>query len=278
MATELTAEWVNVISMMQRESPMLPHYQPITIYPNDPPEMIKRFTQWNTTVSRWDMARTTMLVGRKGVYSPSSNINPNRNGHPFWAIPPIDGKVLDLGCNIGSFGFSGLLYAKAENRMFHYIGVDNDDLCVDFAACLRDARRLNCKEFIFCHGDVATTCQGFCPQRNFFDVVIFLSIYHHIFGLQGANEARRLLNTISNLAPVMYFETATRAEPCNPDREYWWNALPMAENYNQWVKDEVICYSEYNAVKEVGVSHVGRRHTRILYRFTRDTESVHRPD
>lgn len=257
---------------------MLPHYQPITIYPNDPPEMIKRFTQWNKTVTRWDMARTTMLIGRKGVYSPSQNINPNRNGHPFWVIPPINGKVLDLGCNIGSFGFSGLLYAKAENRTFHYIGIDNDQACFDFAASLILARDISNKDLIFCRGDVTDAFTDIAHLRNEFDVVIFLSIYHHIFGLQGADKARKLLNTISNLAPVMYFETATRAEPCNPDREYWWDALPMAENYNQWVKDEVISHSEYNAVKEVGISHVGRRHTRILYRFTRDTESVHRPD
>jgi SAM-dependent methyltransferase len=137
-------------------------------------------------------------------------------------------RVLDLGA---AQGYTALLLAE---RGHHVTGLDNQQINVDVAVAL--AERFPTHDARFLLGDVAHA-EAFVDLRSF-DVVLGLSVLHHVAYRDGHDAATGLVRRLASAVPYAVFELALPTEPL-----YWAEALPH---------DPRVTIASYAFLRELG--------------------------
>ncbi len=178
---------------------------------------------------------------------------PNHDRYQLIPVPK-DKTVLDLGANLGYFGFVW------SHDIKKYIGIDNDPLCVKAAEALKNSRGL--KNLIFIEADVINFMEN---TQEEYDVCLFFSLYHHILYNAGKNKACQLLKYISKLCDVMYFDMGQRDEQNDYPKRKWYEVLPDKPP-EVYIPEEIITNSEFMKYRILGETNVGMSR-RLLFRF-----------
>lgn len=121
-------------------------------------------------------------------------------------------RVLDLGCAQGFFSLS----LAAEGHRVH--GVDYLDLNVNVCEAL--AAQHPSFQSTFEHGTVEDVIDRLEPGE--FDLVLGLSVFHHLVHARGVVSVSELCRKLSEVAGAGIFELAVREEPL-----YWAPSLPQ---------------------------------------------------
>jgi len=123
-------------------------------------------------------------------------------------------RILDLGCAQGYFCFSlaaqGALVTGVDSLESHV------DLCRELS---REHRKLKIR---FERADIAEVISKIEPGD--YDVVLALSVFHHIAHKLGFAQAKELIATMADKVPACIFELALTGEP-----EPWAASLPTDE-------------------------------------------------
>ena len=133
-------------------------------------------------------------------------------------------KILDLGCNAGYFS---LYLAKQGSNV---VGLDYAKGFVDLCSYL--ARKNNIDNARFVCGDVNKVLSS--NDMSQFDLVLGLSIFHHLAYRTSFEEVRELLKNIT-IKTDFLMEAAIREEG-----EKWSTSLP--QNYRDWLSDYSFIY------------------------------------
>ena len=133
-------------------------------------------------------------------------------------------KVLDLGCNAGYFSLH--LAQKGAD----VIGLDYAQGFVNLCEYLAEANNIKTAKFVC--GDVNKVLNSTDMEQ--FDLVLGLSIFHHLAYRTSFEEVRRLLKNISDKTDFL-MEAAIKEEG-----EKWSNSLPS--NYRDWLSDYSYIY------------------------------------
>ena len=146
----------------------------------------------------------------------------------------FEGKtVLDLGCSGGYFSFN---LAKTAKQV---LGVDGDKEVID--QNILQVQQKNIDNIKFIHSRITS---DFLLTLEKYDVVIFLSVFHHMLAASDAygwntedsrNTAIKTLSDIRNRANIMVFEMG------RSDEQYDWSSkLPkMLPDPVSWVINNV---------------------------------------
>jgi len=177
------------------------------------------------------------------------------NNDRYELIPVPKGKtVLDLGANLGFFGFAW------SNELKKYVGVDNDLLCINASELLKNRRELSRLTFI-----KADVVDFMVKLKEQYDVCLFFSLYHHILLKAGKEKAHNLLKNISKHCKVMYFDMGQKNEQKDYPKRKWYIVLPDKDP-EMFIAEEVLENSEFVKYKVLGETRVGKSR-RILFRF-----------
>lgn len=123
-------------------------------------------------------------------------------------------RVLDLGCSAGFFSFS--IAKKAE----YVLAVDADDYILKKNRATKE--RLGVDNIDFLNAEITPEFLCTMPQ---FDVVLFLSVFHHLMASSGTYEwtentekkrAVEVLDILRTIARTLVFEVG------RPDEEFAW--------------------------------------------------------
>ncbi|WP_161600130.1 methyltransferase domain-containing protein [Aurantimonas manganoxydans] len=128
-------------------------------------------------------------------------------------------RILDLGCAQGFFTFTLASHG-------HYVhGVDYLKENIDVCECLKVESGLSNVSFEF--ADIADTIES--TNISDYDVVLGLSVFHHLFFSFGKERTHDLLRRLSSKVEGAIFEIATREEG-----PYWSSSQP--EEYHEFLK------------------------------------------
>jgi len=113
-------------------------------------------------------------------------------------------SILDIGCNVGFFGFA---IRNARNYLpvgfFNYLGIDSDLSCIEAAQALVKYRKIEDCSFIGL--SVFDSIPEMHKDGTHFDYCLFLSTYHHLIGEFGFKKARYILGMLGAMCDVMFF-------------------------------------------------------------------------
>jgi len=165
-------------------------------------------------------------------------------------------SVLDLGCNIGYFGW------KHCELIRSYLGVDSDFSCTKAATSIKQV--LGYEKINFLNMDVVEYIQ---TSQDHFDTCLFFSIYHHLMYQLGFEGAQNVLYRLNRICNELYFDMGQKNEPSNPARSKWHNILPE-EDPEVFIKREVLTNTVFNGSEVIGETLVGNS-KRLLFRFTK---------
>ncbi|MBR4159850.1 MAG: methyltransferase domain-containing protein [Spirochaetia bacterium] len=137
-------------------------------------------------------------------------------------------KILDIGCAQGYYGF------KLAELGCEVKGIDFCPENIDLCKAIADENKIKIsfeknifnKEFI---DNIKNTD---------FDIVLVLSVFHHIAHEKGFDYAKDLMDSLSKKAKILITELALKEEPL-----YWNDNLP--QDYYDWVKD----FAFYKGIK-----------------------------
>ena len=120
-------------------------------------------------------------------------------------------RLLDLGCAQGYFTLSLADLCEVARGI--------DLLPENIAVCdvLRNSARLSNVEFVQC--DITRAIETIKPGD--YDIVLGLSVFHHICHSLGLDRARALIGDLAQKVDVLIVELAEKAEPL-----YWADSLP----------------------------------------------------
>ena len=129
-------------------------------------------------------------------------------------------KILDIGCAQGFYGF------KLAEQGCDVKGIDfcpeNIDLCKAIAD--ENKIKISFEKVIFDKEFIDNI------KNIDFDIVLVLSVFHHIAHEKGFDYAKDLMDSLSKKAKIVITELALKEEPL-----YWNDNLPQV--YYDWVKD-----------------------------------------
>lgn len=141
-------------------------------------------------------------------------------------------RVLDLGCSGGFFSFS-----LAKKAAF-VCAVDADEELQNQNRITKGRLGLNNIEFL-----TATLTPSFLKSLPQFDVVLFLSVFHHFFATSGtydwcdsdSSSAYEVLEAIKAIGNVLVFETG------HPDEGFEWcqDIQQTSGELREWVRQTV---------------------------------------
>ncbi len=109
-------------------------------------------------------------------------------------------RVLDVGCNLGYFCFE---FAK---RGAIVKGIDQSERELNIAKTI--ATLYNVPVQFECLTVTPQTIQRLIANHNQYNIILFLSVYHHIVRKKGLAYARHILDGFSHLCQTMFFETS----------------------------------------------------------------------
>lgn len=169
----------------------------------------------------------------------------------------LTGKsVLDIGCNIGYFGW------KNVNKIKCYTGIDSDPVCIKIAQMIKE--ELGHENLKFTNIDLIDFIE---KTKSHYDICLFFSIYHHMLYQIGIGEARKVLNKVSLICDELYFDMGQKNEPTNRYRHKWHSLLPN-DQPEQFIQREVINNTIFENADLLGETRVGNS-KRLLFRFTK---------
>jgi len=173
------------------------------------------------------------------------------------ALINLQGRaVLDIGCNIGYFGW------KNAKQITRYMGIDSDPICIKAAQML--AKELGCKDLWFRNVDLVKSIR---MMKSSYDTCLFFSVYHHLLYQIGIEKAREVIKKVSALCGELYFDMGQKDEPSNSARRKWHDLLPD-EDSEQFIRKEVLTNTLFESVEILGETKVGNS-GRLLFRFTK---------
>ncbi|WP_052696562.1 methyltransferase domain-containing protein [Pantoea sp. BL1] len=152
--------------------------------------------EWDSNVSRNCNERLDVIYE---VYTTLSN----KLGRPL--------KVLDLGCAQGFFSLT------LANKGATVKGIDFLDKNID--VCRKLAEENESLNVEFDTGRIEDVIENIEPRD--YDLVIGLSVFHHLVHEHGIEKVRNLLSKLANSVHAMILELALREEPL-----YWGPSLP----------------------------------------------------
>lgn len=120
-------------------------------------------------------------------------------------------RVLDLGCAQGFFSLS------LASQGAKVSGVDNLDS--NIAVCLGLAETNPTLDVRFTLADAETVIAEL--GTNQYDLILALSLFHHVCYTKGQQAARELLGSLANKVAAVFYEPALASEPA-----YWASAQP----------------------------------------------------
>lgn len=208
-----------------------PQYQPI------PPEIFKErhrkeYLNWrNKQISRPDVSRDRFINLSKKT-------------------------VLDLGCEIGYFGWNN------AKKIKHYVGIDSDPTCIRAAQIIM--AELRYKNLCFINADLISFIK---TLKIHYDTCLFFSIYHHLLYQIGIEESRKTINKISKLCDELYFDMGQKDEPSNPSRQKWHDLLPNI-TAKCFIMREILLNTCFQSAFILGETKVGN-FKRLLFRFAK---------
>jgi hypothetical protein len=164
--------------------------------------------------------------------------------------------VLDLGSNLGFFGFA------FGSNLKRYVGVDTDADCIRACNLLKRHRGLDNFEFKKMNIE-----QFVRVNEERFDVCLLFSVYHHLLLNLGTRKARKILNSISKFSDVLYFDMGQIDEKAEYPNRSWYSVLPNVSP-EQYIIDEITSNSDYSKGEVLGVTKVGKSR-RLFFRFTK---------
>lgn len=129
-------------------------------------------------------------------------------------------KVLDLGCAQGYFSLT------LANMGCQVKGIDFCKENIELCNALNEENGFN-SEFV--EGKITKEVIDSIENEEY-DVILFLSVVHHICNENGFEYARNLFTTLADKSKVVIAELAVKTEPL-----YWNKNLP--QNYDEWFKD-----------------------------------------
>ena len=169
----------------------------------------------------------------------------------------LQGKsVLDLGCNIGFLGWSN------REIIGTYVGLDSDPQCIEAAHQI--GKNLGYGNIRFVLTDIVDYIEN---TKEHYDCCLFFSIYHHLLYQLGIQQARRVLNKLSELCDELYFDMGQKNEPSNSSRQRWHDLLPD-EAPELYIQQEVLPNTRFNKMEILGETEVGH-FSRLLFKFTK---------
>lgn len=169
----------------------------------------------------------------------------------------LSGKtVLDLGCEIGYFGWNN------AKKIKYYVGIDSDPTCIRAAQMIM--MELRYKNICFINADLISFIK---KLKIHYDICLFFSIYHHLLYQIGIKEARKTINKISKLCDEFYFDMGQKDESSNPSRQKWHNLLPDMTP-RSFIMREILLNTCFKSALILGETKVGNS-KRLLFRFTK---------
>jgi len=169
----------------------------------------------------------------------------------------LSGKtVLDIGCEIGYFGWNN------AGKLKQYAGIDSDPTCI--RAARKITKELGYTDLQFENIDLVEFIEG---TTSHYDTCLFFSIYHHLLYQIGWKEAREVMNKISEVCDELYFDMGQKDEPTNSARHKWHNLLPD-KPAKDFITEEVLHNSSFNHAFILGETKVGNS-KRLLFRFNK---------
>lgn len=178
-----------------------------------------------TTIDRLNYHSTH----RNGVFCRSSRLVRHRLESIRSHVDFRDKSVLDLGCSGGYFSFSIASEAK------QVLGVDGDPEVIRQNVALAREKGIENVKFL-----EASLTRRFISDLPEYDIVLFLSVFHHMLGASDAydwnpealrGEAFEALGEIRKKARVLVFEMGY------PDEGYDWSTKlpPMVPDPVSWI-------------------------------------------
>lgn len=125
-------------------------------------------------------------------------------------------KVLDLGCAQGYFSL------HLAQRGATVIGIDRLDANIEL--CRHLAATNPCLSALFLVGSIEDTLERLVPGEV--DMILGLSVLHHLCTEKGADKTRSMLKALSNKIEVGLFEVALKEEPVG-----WASAQPETPDW-----------------------------------------------
>jgi len=155
-----------------------------------------------------------------------------------------EGSVLDIGCDLGFFTF------QMARRGFFCIGIESEAMPYHICNLIKEVGEFNNTVFVR-----ATVDEQFCGKLPTVDVIIFLSVFHHIvrqFGLETSTQL--MLKLMQKTRKVLFFETGQS----NETNASWARYLPaMTPNATLWIEDYFI------SLGAARVRHLGNYETHL---------------
>lgn len=226
-----------------------PAYQPIPTDSQDSILVHKFIRKRNLKVKRSPVDRFMLI---------RDSINGDMGGNS---------TILDIGCNVGFFGFALMKAEMLSSQIYSYLGIDSDLCCIEAGKALAHYRNLEGIDFI------GLSVFDLLPHMHTdgvqFNYCLFLSTYHHLIGEFGFKKARYIFGLLGGMCDVMFFDMGQKDEPNNESRAYWHDALPDSDP-EFLIRHEVENFTNYTNIIKLGVSDVSGRKGRVLYRFDSD--------
>lgn len=169
----------------------------------------------------------------------------------------LSGKsVLDLGCEIGYFGWNNARIVKL------YLGIDSDPNCINAGQLI--TTELRYRNIHFINADLVDFIKDL---KVHYDICLFFSIYHHLMYEIGIEEARKVINKVSKICDELYFDMGQKSEHSNKARRKWHCLLPNEEP-KIFIQREVLINTLFKKSKILGETRV-EKSKRLLFRFTK---------
>ena len=169
----------------------------------------------------------------------------------------LSGKsVLDLGCEIGYFGWNNARIVK------FYLGVDSDPNYINAGQMI--TTELRYKNIHFINADLVEFIKDLGVH---YDICLFFSIYHHLMYEIGIEGTREVINKVSEICDELYFDMGQKSEHSNKARRKWHRLLPNEEP-KIFIQREVLINTLFKKSKILGETRV-EKSKRLLFRFTK---------
>ena len=168
-------------------------------------------------------------------------------------------RILDLGSSLGYIP----LYLASKGAIA--TGWENNENNLHVSNILKE---INSSSAIFSSNSLDLNTYKLINSDNF-DVVIILSLLHHIIHFQGIDACKTILNYILEIVPQVYIEFATKDELVDL---YWKNSLPdnilslieNKENYNIELLEE---YSTHLSTTKRPLYSISKKNLKINNKF-----------
>jgi SAM-dependent methyltransferase len=131
-----------------------------------------------------------------------------------------DLSILDVGCNSGFFSIE-------LNKLGAFVnGIDIDETLIS------EIKNFENKTLKF---NVASV-EEIAEQGVSFNIILFMSVYHHLINLRGLDKAREILRKLATMSECLIFESGQRDEDVSFE---WKNKLPEKFSTSEDIFEEL---------------------------------------